>query len=132
MLLSGMSPSIFSLILPREGHAGAWRDTLPLPCAQRTQSAVAAGQSCFLQHSAAIVQLGSGPSHPHQDAATARTSAAQQHRQQGEGDGWKPLEQAAHLYVSTVQPHCFLDFGAKDNTSKHSKVVAKKKENLNE
>lgn len=73
-----------------------------------------------------IVQLGSGPSHPHQ-AGTARTSAAQQHRQQGAGDGWKPLEQAAHLCVSMAQLHCFLDLCAKDDIGEHSKVVAKKR-----
>lgn len=126
MLLSGINPSIFSLILPREQRAGARRDTLPLPCAQQIQTTVAAGQSCFLQHSAAIVQLGSGPSHPHQ-AGTARTSVAQQHRQQGEGDGWKPLEQAAHFCVPTVQPHCFLNLCAKDDIREYSKVVAKKR-----
>lgn len=126
MLLSGINPSIFSLILPSERHAGARRDTLPLPCAQRMRTAVAARQSCFLRHSAAIVQLGSGPSHPHQ-AGTARTSAAQQHRQQGEGDGCKPPEQGAHLRVPTVQPHCFLDFHAKDDIREYSKVVAKKR-----
>lgn len=126
MLLSGINPSIFSLILPSEGHAGVQRDTIPLLCAQRLWTVVAARQSCFLQHSAAIVQLGSGPSHPHQ-AGRARTSAAQQHRQQGEEDGWKPLEQAAHLCISTVQLHCFLDFCTKDYIREHSKVVAKKR-----
>lgn len=76
MLLSGINPSIFSLTLPSAGHAGVQRDTLPLPCAQQMRIVVAARHSCFLQHSAAIVQLGSGLSHPHQDAGTAWTSAA--------------------------------------------------------
>lgn len=82
-MVSGFDPSIFSLILPSEQHAGERRDTLPLPRARRMRSAAAAGQSCFLQHSAAIVWLGSGAaqgtSHPHQ-AGMVGTSAAQQHR----------------------------------------------------
>lgn len=78
--VSGFDPSIFSLILPSEED---WRDTLPLPRARRMRSAVAAGQSRFLQHSAAIVWPGpgaaQGASHPRQ-AGTVGTSVAQQHR----------------------------------------------------
>lgn len=81
--VSGIDPSIFSLILPSEQRAGEWRATIPLPRARRMRSMVAAGQSRFLQHSAAIVWPGSeaaqGASHPHQ-AGTVGTSATQQQR----------------------------------------------------
>lgn len=55
MLVMGFDPSLFSMILPSEQRAGEQRDAIPLPRAWWMWSAVAARQSCFLQHSAAIV-----------------------------------------------------------------------------
>lgn len=79
MLVSGIDPCILPRMLSSNQRAGEQSNTPPLPHAQRMRSAAAAGQSCFLQHSDAIVWLGSGACHPHQ-AGTVGTSAAQMTR----------------------------------------------------
>lgn len=98
--------------LPSEQCSGEQRDTLPLPCTRQTGRAVAGRQSCFLQHSAAFVQLGCTALIPARQAQSGALQPSSTN-DKVKGDGAEPLQKAAHPRVPWVQPHRLLDFCAK-------------------